>query len=140
MPRKSREQIQAEIEKIKSELFDIRTMRPGSLTQQYSACQRTGCKCVDPIHPQKHGPFYKLRYAQGGKSTSQFIRPQFVGEVRRQLAAYKKFNTLTRKWVALAMELSKIELEEARSATPTMRWPPGLLSLHRLGESRRILR
>jgi hypothetical protein len=63
-----------------------------------------------------------------------------VGEVRRQLAAYKKFNTLTRKWVALAMELSKIELEEARSATPTMRWPPGLLSLHRLGESRRILR
>ena len=123
MPRKSRKQIQAEIENIKSELFDIQTMRPGSLTQQYSACQRTGCKCVDSIHPQKHGPFYKLRYAQGGKSTSQFIRPQFVGEVRRQLAAYKKFNTLTRKWVALAVELSKMELEEARSATPTMRWP-----------------
>jgi len=76
-----------------------------------------------PFTPKSTALFYKLRYAQGGKSTSQFIRPQFVGEVRRQLAAYKKFNTLTRKWVALAVELSKMELEEARSATPTMRWP-----------------
>jgi ribosomal protein L29 len=123
MSRKSREQIQAEIKKLQSELLEIHTMRPGSLSQQYSACQRTGCKCVDPVRPQKHGPFYKLRYTQRGKSTSQFVRPQFVEEVRRQIAAYKKFKNLTRKWVALAVELSKLELEEARSVTPTMRWP-----------------
>lgn len=118
MPSKSREQIQAQIEKLKAELLQIGAMRPGSLSLQYSACQKPGCKCVDPDHPQKHGPFYKLRYTYHAQSTSQFIRPQFVEEVRRQLAAYKKFKTLTQKWVALALELSKLELEQARSATP----------------------
>lgn len=85
---------------------------------QYTACQKPGCKCVDPIQPQKHGPFYKLSYTHGGKSTTQFIRPQFVPEVRQQLATYKKFTALTQQWVSLALELSKLELQEARQAAP----------------------
>ena len=123
MPRKSREQIQAEIEKLKTELLHIGPMRPGTLSQQFTACQKPGCKCVDPVHPQKHGPFYKLKYSFRAKSTTQFIRPQFVEEVSRQLAAYQKFQSLTEKWVALALELCQMELEEARSVSPKNRWP-----------------
>jgi len=123
MASRSPEQIRAQIEKLKAELLALGPMRPGSLSQQYAACQKPGCKCVDPVHPQKHGPFYKLSYTHGGKSTTQFIRPQFVEEVRRQLLAYKKFKSLTEKWVTLALELSKIELEKARSTTPKARWP-----------------
>ena len=108
--------IEAQIEKVKAALLKIGEMRPGSLSQQYSACQKPGCKCVDPIHPQKHGPFYQLSYSHRGKGTTQFIRPQFVREVRKQLAAYKKFRALTDKWVALALELSKLKMQEARSA------------------------
>jgi hypothetical protein len=108
--------IEAQIEKVKAELVKIGEMRPGSLSQQYSACQKPGCKCVDPVNPQKHGPFYQLSYSHRGKSTTQFIRPQFVPEVRKQLAAYKKFKALTENWVALALELSKLKMEEARSA------------------------
>jgi len=111
-----REQIAAKIEKVKAELMQVGAMRPGTLSQQYSACQKPGCKCVDPIHPQKHGPFYKLSYTHGGKGTTQFVRPQFVPEVRRQIAAYKKFKALTEQWVALALELCKLEMQEARSA------------------------
>jgi len=110
------EKIEAQIEKVKAELLTIGEMRPGSLSQQYSACQKTGCKCVDPVNPQKHGPFYQLSYSHRGKSTTQFIRPQFVPEVRQQLAAYKKFKALTENWVALALELSKLKMEKARSA------------------------
>ena len=108
--------IEAQIEKVKAALLKMGEMRPGSLSQQYSACQKPGCKCVDPIHPQKHGPFYQLSYSHRGKGTTQFIRPQFVREVRKQLAAYKKFRALTDKWVALALELSKLKMQEARSA------------------------
>ena len=111
-----REQIAAKIEKVKAELMQVGAMRPGTLSQQYSACQKPGCKCVDPIHPQKHGPFYKLSYTHRGKGTTQFVRPQFVPEVRRQIAAYKKFKALTEQWVALALELCKLEMQEARSA------------------------
>ena len=110
--------IQAQIDKIKKELLQLGAMRPGTLSQQYAACQKPGCKCVDPIHPQKHGPFYKLSYTHGGKSTTQFIRPQFVPEVRQQLEAYKKFKALTQQWVTLALELSKLELQQARQHAP----------------------
>lgn len=113
-----KEKIQAHIDKIKNELLRLGPMRPGNLSQQYTACQKPGCKCVDPIQPQKHGPFYKLSYKHGGKSTTQFIRPQFVPEVQKQLATYKKFIALTQQWVSLALELSKLELKEARQATP----------------------
>src|SRR5947209_13476492 len=71
-----KEQLQAQIEKVKAELLKLGPMRPGSLSQQYSACQKPGCKCVDPAHPQKHGPFYQLSYTHLGKSTTQFVRPQ----------------------------------------------------------------
>ena len=113
-----KENLQTQIAKIKNQLLLLGAMRPGTLSQQYTACQKPGCKCVDPIQPQKHGPFYKLSYTHGGKSTTQFIRPQFVPEVRKQLAAYKKFKALTQQWVTLALELSKLELQEARQAAP----------------------
>jgi hypothetical protein len=115
------EKLEAQIAKIKVQLLKIGLMRPGSLSQQYSACQKKGCKCVDPVNPQKHGPFYQISYARRGKSTSQFVRPQFVPQVRKQLAAYKKFKALTDKWVELALELSKLKMEAARQ-TPSRRW------------------
>jgi hypothetical protein len=113
--------IDAQIEKVKADLLKIGEMRPGSLSRQYSACQKPGCKCVDPVKPQKHGPFYQLSYTHRGKSTTQFVRPQFVPEVRKQLAAYKKFRALTDKWIALALDRSKLNMESARAA-PSRRW------------------
>lgn len=111
--------IETRIIKLKMELSKIGEMRPGSLSQQYSACQKPGCKCVDPVEPKKHGPFYQLSYSHRGKSTTQFIRPQFVAQVRRQLAAYKRFKALNEEWVGLALELSKAKMEEARLAAST---------------------
>jgi hypothetical protein len=108
--------LHARVESIKRQLIELGSMRPGRLSQQYAACQKPGCKCVDPVHPQKHGPFYQLSYTHGGKSTTQFIRPQFVPAVRQQLATYQKFKDLTQQWVSLALELAKLELEEARAA------------------------
>src|SRR2546430_17322299 len=112
------EQLQAQIEKVKAELLKLGPMRPGSLSQQYSACQKPGCKCVDPAPPQKHGPFYQLTYTHLGKSTTQLVRPQFVPEGREQLATYKKFKTLTQQWVTLDLQLCKLEMHKARPPPP----------------------
>ena len=108
--------LEARIEKVKAKLMKIGEMRPGSLSRQYSACQKPGCKCVDPLKPQKHGPFYQLSYSHRGRSTTQFVRPQFAARVRHQIATYKRFKALTDKWVALALELAKAKMEEARLA------------------------
>jgi hypothetical protein len=115
---KSAQSIETRIDRIKKQLIQIGEMRPGSLSQQYSACEKPGCKCIDPVNPQRHGPFYQLSYQHAGKSTTQFIRPQFVSTVRRQLANYKKFRALTQEWLGLALELAKLQMQQARLAEP----------------------
>jgi len=107
-------QIEKKIEKIKRELAILGPMRPGTLSRQYAACQKPGCACVDPIKPKRHGPFYQLSYCHQGKSTTRFVRPGYVTIIRKELAAYKRFKKLTQDWVALAITLSQLLLEEAR--------------------------
>src|SRR5438552_17879206 len=76
------EQLQAQIEKVKAELLKLGPMRPGSLSQQYSACQKPGCKCVDPAHPQKHGPFYRSEERRVGKECRSRWSPEHYKEKR----------------------------------------------------------
>ena len=107
-------QIKKMIEKIKQELLILGSMRPGTLSRQYAACQKPGCACMDPIKPKKHGPFYQLSYSHLGKSTTRFVRPGYVTVIEKELAAYNRFKKLTQDWVALSIALSQLQLEEAR--------------------------
>jgi hypothetical protein len=40
-------QLDAKINKIKSEIFKIDALRPGSLAQQFTVCGVAGCRCKD---------------------------------------------------------------------------------------------
>ncbi len=96
---KKTNQIEKRIERIKKKLMKIGPMRPGSLSKQYSVCTKEGCKCMDPIDPRKHGPYYQLSYVRKGKSTTRFIRPPFVKNIQKQLLNYKTFKSLTDEWI-----------------------------------------
>ena len=109
-----RQGLETRIERIKLELRSIGPMRPGSLSKQYSVCGKPGCRCVDPSRPRKHGPYSQLSYVHQGKSTTQFVRPAFLSEVRAQLANYKRFRRLVDQWVHLSLELSRGRLEELK--------------------------
>ncbi len=102
------------IEKIKSKLQKIGNMRPGSLSQQYNVCGKISCCCKDPKSPQKHGPYHQLSYVHKGKSTTQFIKPEFFADVKKELSNDKSFKKLTEEWVGLALELSKERIRLAK--------------------------
>jgi len=106
--------LETKIARIKQELRSIGPMRPGSLSKQYSVCGKPGCRCVDPSRPRKHGPYYQLSYVHRGKSTTQFVRPAFLSEVKTQLANYKRFRRLVDQWVHVSLELSRGRLEELK--------------------------
>jgi hypothetical protein len=108
------ERIEQQIRKIKEELVNLGPMRPGSLSRQYSVCGKPGCACADPDKPKKHGPFYQLSYAHQGKSSTRFVRPGYVPQIKNELAAYKRFRQLTQTWVGLELTLSQLRLEQAR--------------------------
>jgi len=106
--------VQRRIARIKDQLVTIGEMRPGSLSKQYNVCGTPGCRCKDPVNPQRHGPYYQLSYVHRNKSTSQFIRPEFLREARAQVAEYRRFRKLVEAWVDLALEHAKLKLELAK--------------------------
>jgi len=102
------------IRKIQERLAALGPMRPGSLSRQYKVCGNPTCRCQDPEHPRKHGPYYHLNYIRQGRNTTEFVKPADVAEVGRQLANYKLFRKLTGEWVAASIELARLRKTRAR--------------------------
>ena len=95
-------QLEKRIEQIKRELQTINEMRPGSLTCQYR-------------NPQdKVGPYYQLSYTHKMKSRTDYVRSESVSHIREQIAEYKRFRVLVDEWVALAIKLSKMQMDNAK--------------------------
>ena len=111
---RNRAQIQQRIEQLKTQLADLGPMHPGSLSEQYNVCGTPGCRCKDPDNPRKHGPYYQLSYSWRGKSSSRFVKPERVAEMRQKVANYKRFRELTNEWVDLAVEMERVERARAK--------------------------
>lgn len=107
----TQKQINAKINKIKTNILKIEAMRPGSLSKQYNVCGVAGCKCKDPKNPQKHGPYFNLNFVHQGKKKTQFIRDQFAKQIERQNKNYKKFKELTQMWITLEIEKSNMSMK-----------------------------
>jgi hypothetical protein len=108
--------LEAQIRGIKARLQSLGPMRPGSLSRRYNVCGQAGCRCKDPHHPRRHGPYYQLQYTHAGKKLTEFVRDQDLKAVQTQLANYKKFRRLVECWVDLAIRAAKLETRgEARS-------------------------
>ena len=99
--------LEARIVQLKRQLQAQGPMRPGSLSRQYNVCGKPDCRCKDPKHPRRHGPYYQLNYVYRGKKTSKFIRREVLKQVRAELANYKKFRRLTEQWIGLALNLAQ---------------------------------
>lgn len=89
--------IERRIGKIKQALTELDDMRPGSLSVQTRAWG---------------GNYHQLSYTHLGKGRTEYVPPERVRNVKRQLANYKKFKELTTEWVGLAIELCKLKQAE----------------------------
>jgi hypothetical protein len=102
MKNKRLRQIKAEISGIKRELQKIGDMRPGLLTVQYR-------------NPEKRiGPFHQLSYTHKMKSRTEYVRPMFVEKIKLEITAYKRFKKLVERWIELALEQSKLQVDIAK--------------------------
>ncbi len=84
-------QIEKRIERIKSKLVKIEAMRPGSLTKQYKDPRR------------QTGPYYQLSYTFEMRSRTEYIRNEYVRDIRRQVKLYKRHKQLNADWVSLSI-------------------------------------
>lgn len=107
-------QIQRHIAQLQRQLLDLGPLHPGSISEQYNVCGTPGCRCKDPKDPSKHGPYYQLSFTWQGKSSTRFVRPEQVQEMRQKVATYKRLRELVNQWVELAVELERAERAEAK--------------------------
>ena len=92
-------QLEREIQRIKNELCDISDMRPDSFTLQFK------------VPDEKKGPYYQLSFTHKMRSRTQYVRPDQVEEIRKQIEVYKRFKNLIERWVALAIEYSQVKMK-----------------------------
>jgi hypothetical protein len=104
-------QLQGRIAGIKKRLSELGDLRPGTLSRQYNVCGNPTCRCKDPKNPRKHGPYYQLSYTYRGRSRTEFVRKEFLAQVRQEIKSYAIFRELTRQWVDLSLEIARLRRE-----------------------------
>ena len=101
MSRKRIQQIERRIDRIKKALLEIGPMRPGSLTRQYK----------DPQHHA--GAYWQISYTRRMKSRTEYVRREWVKDLRRQIASHKRFKSLVEQWIDLSIEHSRLTMQVA---------------------------
>jgi hypothetical protein len=101
MSEKRIQQIEQRIEQIKAALSHIGPMRPGSLTRQYKD------------RKNKTGAYWQISYTRQMKSRTEYVRKEWVSQVRREIANHKRFKRLIDQWVDLDIERSKLTMQMA---------------------------
>ena len=76
-------------------LLEIGPMRPGSLTRQYK----------DPQHHA--GAYWQISYTRRMRSRTEYVRREWVKEIRRQIVTHKRFKRLVDQWIDLSIEHSR---------------------------------
>ena len=95
-------QLESEIRRIKEKLSGLGPMRPGTLSLQYKA------------PAEKKGPYYQLSYTHKMKSRTQYVRPEWVDEIRGQIEVDKRFKKLIEEWIDLSIEYSQTSIKQAK--------------------------
>jgi hypothetical protein len=77
-------------------LTKLGAMRPGTLTVQYR-------------NPVEHKtPFHQISYTRKGKSRSEYVRPESLPVVRREVVTYKRFRCIVEQIIDLSLEASRL--------------------------------
>ena len=91
-----------QIDRVKQQLQELGPMRPGAISRQYRNPK------------EKKRPFYQISYTHRMQSRSEYLRPENLAAVRREIANFKRFRKLVDRWVDLALKLSQLRTRLGR--------------------------
>lgn len=95
--------IDRRIREIKARLQEIGDMRPGSLTRQYRVPQ------------ERIGAYFQISYTHQMKSRTEYVRPENVAKIRKEIATCKRFKKLITEWTGLAIQQSILKINLAKA-------------------------
>ena len=89
-------------EEILVEMAGLGAVRPGSLVERSTRCQRSGCHCrADP--PRLHGPYATWMRQEGGHQVTRTLSTEQAERLRPLVAADRRLRQLVRELEALGL-------------------------------------
>ena len=87
-------------------------MRRGSINERRMKCGQAHCACQrDPR--ARHGPYYTLTQAAGGKTRSRYVATEQIPLLRRQIEAGREFRQQVEAYWHACEQWADTELEQA---------------------------
>jgi len=88
------------IKVVKKQINELGDLRPGNLTKQIAKGEGK--------NPRE---YWQLSYTHNMKSRTEYVRNEFVKQIKVEVANYKKLKQLMESWIDLSIQLSKEKLE-----------------------------
>ena len=102
------QQLEVRRNAILGEMRSIRSMRRGTINEQYFKARLKGRKGI--VH---QGPYYVLSRREGGKTVSQRLRSVAgLEQAQKDVAEYKRFLGLCQEFERLTTRLGELERSE----------------------------
>ncbi len=107
------------VRKVVESFSHPKPMRRGSLGERFLKCGKSNCKCASS-EEARHGPYFSLTRAVGGRTQSRRLTAQQAERVSQQIAVGRKFRQhLEAYWQACEQwadaELTDPEFESANA-------------------------
>jgi len=77
-------------------LADLGPMRPGTLSVQYRNPR------------ERKTPFHQISYTRKGKGRSEYVRPENLPAIKKEVETHKKFRNLVEQIIDLSLEASRL--------------------------------
>ena len=103
------------VAELSAALSQPRAMRRGSVNERRMKCGQAHCACQrDP--EARHGPYYTLTQATGGKTRSRYVAATQVPVLRRQIEAGREFRRQSGAYWKACEQWADAELESTPAA------------------------
>ncbi|MBE3040405.1 MAG: hypothetical protein IMZ62_16540 [Chloroflexi bacterium] len=104
----SRQQMQERRQRIVEEMLAMRSMKRGTLNEQFFPVPQKGRK-----EPALRGPYYVFSRKELGRTISKRVPAKEVERVREDIACYNRFLELSREFVQITQWLGETERSHA---------------------------
>ncbi len=102
------------VSQLASALQQPQPMRRGSISERRMKCGKPACPCQhDPA--ARHGPYFSLTAAVGGKTRTRYVAPKQVAAIQRQIAAGRKFREGVDSYWEACEQWADLQLQPATS-------------------------
>jgi len=96
-------ELRARLVRCKEEVWDVGLVLRGSVTQRWTSCGKSGCRCqAEP--PRLHGPYYQWTTKVSGKTKTLRLRADEVDTFRAWIAEGRRLDGLVASWKELSFE------------------------------------